>query len=193
MDYKNTEIVKYIQNDDVEELKKYEKKDLNEMKIKNLNLSFGDYKNNYFNGDVLSLLHVAALNNSIKCFDFLINEVLIPIDIKSELGFYPLHYSLAFGLYEISYHILSIYKNNFNKADSSVSKSAIEDLFLMDYCNTNKIFNLLFNCASYKPNYNQLSKISDLLFDFGYEPDKIESVENQFCYFCSLKIIRIRR
>ena len=137
------EILEFIKNDDKDELEKYEKSDLKKMLIPEKNSFFPYIKNTE---DSVSLLHVAAMNNAIKCFDYLLNDIQIPLNSKSEKGFLPIHYSLQFDSYEISSHILSIYKNNQNEESSSNPENTLENLFSQDYCNTNLDLNLLYNC-----------------------------------------------
>ena len=159
------EILEIIKNDDKEALSKYEKTYLKEMKI----LIKLEYLVPNKDGDYASLLHVAAMDNAIKCFDYLLNDVQIPLNSKSKFGFLPIHYSLRFGFYEISSHILSIYKNN-----SSNPENSLENLFSQDYCNTGNFFNLLYNC-NFPKNYEETAPLFDLLFAYGYDPNKIES------------------
>ena len=167
MEQKENEIVELIKKDDKEGLSKFEKTDLKEMIIKELEVKFSDRRDD--KEDSASLLHVAAINNAIKCFDYLLNDVQIPLNSKSEKGFLPIHYSLQFGLYEISSHILSIYKNNYSNPENT-----LENLFSQDYVNTNLALNLLYNCISTN-DYEGLTHLLDLLFTFGYDLNKIKS------------------
>ena len=127
--------------------------------------------------DSASLLHVAAMNNAIKCFDYLLNDIQIPLNSKSEKGFLPIHYSLQFGSYEISSHILSIYKNNQNEESSSNPENTLENLFSQDYCNTNQDLNLLYNCILRKKKI-MITQI-DLLIFFSHMV-MIQIKSNQF-------------
>ena len=188
------EIVELLKKDDKEELSKYEKTELKEMLIEDIKFDPLSYV--LKKEDSASLLHISAMNNSIKCFDYLLNDVQIPINSKSEFGLLPIDYSLKFGSYEMSSHILSIYKNNQNEESSSNCEINLENLFSQDYGNTKSPLTLLYNCIR-QNNREETNRLINLLFTFGYDPNKIQSTASRrhiishACYELSIQQLSI--
>ena len=185
-------ILELIEKDDKEGLEEYVKTNGTYLKVRKAGpIKFHDETLNSF-----SLLHFSAIYNSIKCFDYLMNDHGIPIDIECDGNYLPIHFSLYFGCYEISSHILSIYKNKTHiierKEQDKQETNELDILFTKDYSNPNPSSNLLLNAFNQGSDIKKriFYQICDLLYNNGYDPNKIQSmdIKERILYYIVLHV-----
>ena len=116
----------------------------------------------------LTLMHIAAFANAIKCFAYLHEKCDLSVNIKSADGCKPFHYACAGHAAKCANLILNILKESCDENDDS-----IQSLFNDDYSNAKLNFLYLATNSGSK-------EILELLFENGYDVEKYKPDQKKY-------------
>ena len=143
-----------ISRDNVEELRKL----VNSNNSTNLfeRIYQLDFDYNNLKEDYLTIFHVAACHNSLRCFEYLHIKCNFPIDIESSSSCTPFQFAVFIGSVDVVEYIFRYYEANFGQ-DGLENK-----LFSEEYSNPKNVNSIILFAISKNPN------ILNLLFKYGY-------------------------